>query len=532
MNHKSIVDQLTVLAPQLKAASEPEAVLIKYAKDNNLAPAQLEKFGQVYNIAKTLNFMDKSASRGDSFRVLDMEGMLSKYTSFVPATKAAQNNSEWNSWFDEVENKSANENAAQNDALTFLSKYKKKGNMINILALARNKDYYSDVELEKVASADASPYNGIREEMREVKNISIAIDMNKQAAEDARHEMSSLANELVELHRTCPLPFAEMERDFVLGSETPELAKEACELINNLFIQKGWSLPRYDFNKSATKLVRDTFNVYPIFNKIASSIQEIRQRNADLIELEKKAANPFTSLNPNKIKTPPSTSIKPNKNNSNKDSSNEEKKLPNDNYKGERGRQDTPPKKTNTPKGPDYLNADEIHVRLNGKANNDNGNNQRGTKPADGSANLKSIKDTASGLTDLYRPETYKSKIDQLIKIPSGLKDLVSKKNVKQQKVDTAAKDVGRISTLQRLMLSDPVIGEAEPDTVVSLYNTLAKANPEVVSDPNLLRFALREAIQYEAVPLHTYKDLISMNKDRSSTEELQGRLDDKKYTI
>ena len=233
-----------------------------------------------------------------------------------------------------------------------------------------------------------------------------------------------------------------------------------------------------------------------------------------------------------KIKTPPSTSIKPNKNNSNKNSSNEEKKLPNDNYKGERGRQDTPPKKTNTPKGPDYLNADEIHVRLNGKANNDNGNNQRGTKPADGSANLKSIKDTASGLTDLYRPETYKSKIDQLIKIPSGLKDLVSKKNVKQQKVDTAAKDVGRISTLQRLMLSDPVIGEAEPDTVVSLYNTLAKANPEVVSDPNLLRFALREAIQYEAVPLHTYKDLISMNKDRSSTEELQGRLDDKKYTI
>jgi hypothetical protein len=67
---------------------------------------------------------------------------------------------------------------------------------------------------------------------------------------------------------------------------------------------------------------------------------------------------------------------------------------------------------------------------------------------------------------------------------------------------------------------------------VVSLYNTLAKANPEIVKDKNLLRFALREALQYDAVPLHTYKDLISMGKDRADTQEKLQKIEDNRYRI
>jgi len=108
MNHQAIIEQLSVLAPKLKAAESPEAVLVKYASDRNLAPAQLERIGQVYNIAKTLNFMDKSANRGDSFRVLDTNKMMSDFTSFKPKQeKEATNNTDWNNWFDAPLSKAA-----------------------------------------------------------------------------------------------------------------------------------------------------------------------------------------------------------------------------------------------------------------------------------------------------------------------------------------------------------------------------------------------------------------------------------------
>ena len=58
------------------------------------------------------------------------------------------------------------------------------------------------------------------------------------------------------------------------------------------------------------------------------------------------------------------------------------------------------------------------------------------------------------------------------------------------------------------------------------------KTVAEIVKDKNLLRFALREALQYDAVPLHTYKDLISMGKDRASTQDMTQKLEDRKYSI
>jgi len=108
MNHQAIIEQLSVLAPKLKAAESREAVLVKYASDRNLSPAQLERIGQVYNIAKTLNFMDKSANRGDSFRVLDTNKMMSDFTSFTPKQqKEATNSGDWNNWFDAPLSKAA-----------------------------------------------------------------------------------------------------------------------------------------------------------------------------------------------------------------------------------------------------------------------------------------------------------------------------------------------------------------------------------------------------------------------------------------
>jgi hypothetical protein len=81
MNEK-IVDWFEDLIPEIKKSGDVKEVFLKFANKKNLAPALLEKLGQVYNTAKTVNYLDKSASdkRGDSFKVLDVEDLLEAYT--------------------------------------------------------------------------------------------------------------------------------------------------------------------------------------------------------------------------------------------------------------------------------------------------------------------------------------------------------------------------------------------------------------------------------------------------------------------
>ena len=71
------------LIPEIKKTGDPRGTIIKFAKEKNLAPALVERLGYIYNTAKTINYLDKSASndRGQSFAILDVEDMLNEYTT-------------------------------------------------------------------------------------------------------------------------------------------------------------------------------------------------------------------------------------------------------------------------------------------------------------------------------------------------------------------------------------------------------------------------------------------------------------------
>jgi len=90
-------------------------------------------------------------------------------------------------------------------------------------------------------------------------------------------------------------------------------------------------------------------------------------------------------------------------------------------------------------------------------------------------------------------------------------------KNKNQIQVDRAQHDTHHAAALHRLLVTDPIISEADPDKVVQLANTISAASPRASRDINFLRFALREALQYDGVPTHTYKDL-------ATTQELQAK--------
>lgn len=535
MNHQAIIEQLSVLAPKLKAAESPEAVLVKYATDRNLSPAQLERIGQVYNIAKTLNFMDKSANRGDSFRVLDTQKMMSDFTSFKPAPqKEATSNSDWNSWFDAPISKAASvsnpddisawidttEKSAKiveedgqytvysedgskrlskpgtkEDAVKrlrqveYFKKHKKANTVPNLGAIAIN-DNYTTTATEEADALPKTAAEQIKAELRAESYERFELETAKQIMSDAAEEARKIASELLEMHRVNPLPFAAMEHDAYYCAEDTGGIKAATEFVANFFKSKGWNLDRHDFSKGMPKLARDRHNILPLFNSLLDQLELHKSASLYVEDLEKKSAAVDTER---------------------------------------RRRSQTKEDNVEFPTEPSGRRPSVIDLISSDKKDKQK-EESKGT--AFSSGDLNEAKNITKGLVSMYDPTTYTNKqtqdfISNILKAPD-----ISKTNKRQKEIDVAVDDVSRVTELQRLLLTDPIIGEADPDTVVSLYNTLAKANPEIVKDKNLLRFALREALQYDAVPLHTYKDLISMGKDRADMQEKMQKLEERKYSI
>jgi len=546
MNHQAIIEQLSVLAPKLKAAESPEAVLVKYASDRNLSPAQLERIGQVYNIAKTLNFMDKSANRGDSFRVLDTQKMMSDFTSFKPKQeKEATNNTDWNSWFDAPLSKAASSSnpddinswidsteksakiveedgkytvysedgekrlskpGTKEEAVKrlrqveYFKKHKKANTVPNLLAMANDSEYASAVTSE-IASLPKTAAEQIKNELREESAFRFEMETSKQIMDDSAEEARKIASELLEMHRVNPLPFAAMEHDAYYCSEDTAGTKAATEFVANFFKSKGWELERHDFSKGMPKLARDRHNILPLFNSLLDQLELHKSASVYVEELEKKSAATETER---RRRNQVDTDV--------------------DFPESGRGRRRDQESDVDFPESSSGRRPSIVDL-ISGSKNKEQ---DKSTANVD----LNSAREITKGLVGMYDPTTYTNKqtqdfISSVLKTPE-----LSGKNKRQKEVDIAADDVGRVTELQRLLLTDPIIGEADPDTVVSLYNTLAKANPEIVKDKNLLRFALREALQYDAVPLHTYKDLISMGKDRADMQEKMQKLEDRKYSI
>ena len=75
--------------PEISETKDPEGVMLKCAKKNNLSIAQLEKLGHVFNTAKSLACFSKQANRGDSFTIVNVPAMCKKFASYTPGEDTA-----------------------------------------------------------------------------------------------------------------------------------------------------------------------------------------------------------------------------------------------------------------------------------------------------------------------------------------------------------------------------------------------------------------------------------------------------------
>lgn len=81
------------------------------------------------------------------------------------------------------------------------------------------------------------------------------------------------------------------------------------------------------------------------------------------------------------------------------------------------------------------------------------------------------------------------------------------------QRLESSVQKWQHAAVLQRLLLSDPVLSRADPSQVVAAFDTVRRNNPALARDINVSRILLREAVQYQGVPIQSVETLQKLNR-------------------
>ena len=197
--NEQIASWFEELIPEIKETGDPRGTLLKFANEKNLAPALLERLGFIYNTAKTVNYLDKTASqgRGSSFKILDVPDLLEAYE------KKADSTHKYNNYGFE-------ESRISSDLFKLDTPFEVKEEPMEsyeeIKAASERKQTFKDVAINDVNKRN---YDQLTFELKE----------------DLRELMGKFASEL----RSTDIEFEDVERDanyFFEGA-----AKEACEFL-------------------------------------------------------------------------------------------------------------------------------------------------------------------------------------------------------------------------------------------------------------------------------------------------------------
>jgi hypothetical protein len=477
MNHQRVLQALEEILPDIKKTGTPETVLLKYASDNNLSPAQLEKMAQTFNVAKSLTYFDKAANRGGTFKVLDPADLVSQYKKPAPLSKAASVTAT-------VSVTKFPGASALQEAYPELTK---AAGVTEQELTPKMKAH-----LQKQAKADAAKAAFYASDAKEffrrqiVDGVGAVTTMFKRASvnksdfiDDVLYTFGKEAGELV-LKQTLGVDYKApadtthlSKRAFDKDMRTNSKRLEALELASDIY--EGMV-----FHKEASVLVEQ-------YNKVAATkADEILAAAQRLIGIEDKSGRKAMDRGENK------SSI----------------------GTGDEGPADT----IATEAAPDGGGGGGGSEGTNTMAKDDPEPLPTYYSPSEKNVDLKPAADfIATHIVDPASKAMKGVKPGAPYKLLKDIADAHAPSyNSAQEDVDTARREIEASTTIARLLQSDPIISEADPETVIDIFNTLQSANPDLVRDPMSLRMALREALQYDAVPAHTLKEHADIRKTKA----------------
>ena len=470
---KQVISWLEEIIPDIKRTRDPEDVMLKYAREKNLAPAQLEKLAQVYNSAKTINFLEKSANRGDNFHVVDASELLSRYVQ-----PAAEKKASTNLW-------------TQPDSAGLRS-----------FPTATVKSALREEETHSVApdNTRAVVRNHLQTKEAFNRNAATHEAVVYATRSDVSEKLATLVNKI---HQTPDFDFAALERD--VNYQANGTAKEACDLL-------AGALPKVLKIKRASdagprRLLVDRSGLIGEVSQLQELISVTKSASALQTEFLKEAARGTAGLSVAANGTEAMNWTG-----------------------GSKAPVESTPTRASGKKVRNEDDADE-EAATGGGGRSDSGGSRGGgdSKPSASSASNLSgeLAKMVQGISIPKFPGDPAGFIGDL------LSDSMSgRRNKAQEHVDGEHDDLVAKTVMERLLHNDPIISMADSGQVASLANSIRSRSPDLAHDINAMRAELRQAIQYASMPANATKDLVGIQKSINDNAQSQRDMNRDRYSI
>ena len=488
MTQQKIIDTLDELMPKIASTKDPEGVLLKFAKENNLYTSQVEKLGHAFNQCKTLVGLQKQANRGDSFTILDVPAMVKKYASYTPADVLTKKEKEIHKKVDKIV-KSASVLDTPEDRVPlpdYLEELRYRGAEIDTGSTSEydlsKSSVNFDITFDKKASEEVDKVELLKEAHESLKE---AIKVANTAQASARELISIKCASITDmLRRKGPQAWSEVVEDTVyrFGSEKSAAAIDAVE---NYLEVNHIPYTVADLTKKAyhSVLVTDRHNMFDTMQYIMESADLYKEASSELISLNKEEEQIKNCIK-DLLQKEAAGKNKPRGNAAN-----------------------IPPSPVVKSKG-----KDDKLINIDGTA--------LVQLPALPLTMFSKVLNAPKDALETYSAYT------------KHIKDMMPSKDKYKKDFDTEAQKLNRQYALEELLFTDPIIAEADINDVQDIYNTIASVSPRFAENPRMMSTALKEALQYGAVPISMLKDIADFESKANKSSLDAQTLKDNLYKI
>ena len=489
MQHQEAIRVISRLGPELTKQAA-EGVLLRYAEAEDLAPAQLEKLAQAYNMVRQLSHIDASDDRGSTCHQINTPELLRSYSG--ETSKAAH--------------VAAPLEAVTHDAGSVDLMRELRREMQPVVKAASE----HSVEVTHPSVPAPSPE----------ADVFYTPDQLKEAAWEAKVDLHLLADAVIKMARcegrTLQIAQAEQDAsrlvDAVCVSASIDWLEKyaAAQKISRLLSRHEGPVKAAAFaitTPLADKLAEltEAFVLTQLFEKLAAE----GGKTMEEIDAEKGAPGvpqtgsvsmddllkEYTDANPS---PKPQEKAKP----FNPPASAPKEDAPAESGKGGKGGGGGQGKKkgdTDTAKG---SGGHWLASIISGA-----------TKPVSAAANM--VDAAATGATGAVNAVTSKERV-----------------NKNQVKLDGDIGDIRRSILIRRLAASDPVLKDMPLKDVLETYNAIAESNPEAASNPRRVLLAMREAASYEGITLDAQKSLGDVRGAAAKTDQAESENTKRRYSV
>lgn len=493
MNHDLAVQTIVSLAPSIEKKGAARA-LSDYAEAEDLPPAQLEKLGQVYNTLRTISHIDNAeqGERGATVPLLNIPEMVVGYATGWDREKAAA------------------------PVLSFQSH---DPNTVDLAALldaevaGMSKAAAAEVEVPAEAAAGAVKM-AVDADLQADALLDVEIDLDDRMAKLAGHIIGAAPRDELAPHLRDVSAF---EED-ALRLQPAAGVKMAGEYLERYAGALHIKLARFDH---ASPVAPYAFDVpdgpgrkfaelaevagqRDIIVKLAAGDPDTWEKLATLRTadpggspdaftlappLNVDAADPAAPANPNAAAAPSADEAREKA---------EQKGLVDGG--GGPGAPGSPPP---PPPPPSTSEGKEDKEDKGGKGDDKKSDRKSTDKGGPGvvgrtlGAAGSALRGTAGKAEELLARITAKER-----------------QNKPQRALDMDIADIRRSIGVRRLIASDPILKEQDPREILEIYNSIAQKFPDLAGDMASLRLLLREAVNYEGLPLDAQKMLTEVRRN------------------